>query len=256
MRRFLISVMTVLVVSLAAGQVRAVDIHIDHDDCGFNSPYDVYVQSSGIRFEHDGASPQRVLIHDGMLQVDGKPVTVSSADAERLRRFEGDMRDVLPRLAMIARDALDIGFDAMTTAAATLSEGDQRQELIDRLNREHATALGRLDDSLGRGEWRHDALRELVEGSIKSTVPTLVSTLTAQTVKAALSGDHEKLAALEARADSLDESLDKQINARADKLEHRAKLLCPRVKDMQALQKQWQFRLADGDRLQLLRHND
>jgi len=82
-----------------------------------------------------------------------------------------------------------------------------------------------------------------------------VSKVTASAVTAALSGDQSKVAALEARADSLDKSIDKEIDARADRLSERAKALCPRLQALDQLQQQFQFRLADGSRLQLVTYD-
>lgn len=254
MRSFLATILVILLAGwVSVPAARAVDVRIDHVDCGFDSSYDVTVLPEGIRFQREDGSPRQVFMHDGTLRVDGRMIAVSSADADNLRRFESELRTVLPQMARIAREGVDIGYDAVTTVAATLAaDPDQQQSLVDRLNASHAEALRRIDDTLGRGQWHHDALRTLIEGSVRDTVPTLVGTVTSEALKAALSGDRAQLAALQARADSLDKSIDKQVDARADRLQHQAEAMCPRLQDLDQLQQQWHFRLADGSALHLI----
>ena len=196
-------------------------------------------------------------MHDGRLQVDGRELTVSADDAARLRQYEGTVREVLPEVAGIVREGLDIGFDAMTTVAATFAQGsDERAHLLSRLRRDHAAALERIDGGLGSGVWTREAMGDVIEDSIEGAVSELVGTVTAGAVKAALSGDQAQLAALEARADTLDETIDKEVDARADKLDARAQQLCPKFATLEQLQQAFQFRLADGSRLRLIDHQD
>ena len=95
-------------------------------------------------------------------------------------------------------------------------------------------------------------MSDVIAEGVKGAASEMVSTATANAVKAALSGDQRQVAALEARANSLDKSIDKEVNARADKLDLRAQALCPRLTTLEQLQQQFQFRLDDGSRLQLL----
>ena len=44
----------------------------------------------------------------------------------------------------------------------------------------------------------------------------------------------------------------KEVNARADKLGHRAEALCPRMQALDDLQKHFSFRLSDGSSLKLV----
>jgi len=239
---------------------QAFDIHIDNSNCGYATPYDVRVDASGIRFQRDDGKPSNVFMHDGQLRVDDRDVAVSAGDAARLRQYENNVRTLLPEVAGIAREGVDIGFAAMRTVMMTFAEGDgERRKLVDRLDRRHAQALADIDSSLGRGVWKHGAVSEALTDSVSETVGDLVGKVTASAVTAALSGDESKVAALEARADSLDKSIDREINARGDHLSARAKALCPRLQALNQLQQQFQFRLGDGSRLQLVtydKHND
>ncbi|MEI7035549.1 DUF2884 family protein [Fulvimonas yonginensis] len=228
-----------------------------HESCSFGTEYDVAVKPDGILFERSGGTPASVFMHDGALRVDGRPVTVSPADASRLREYESQVRGLLPEVASIAREGVDIGFDALTTVVATFADtADERARLTAQLNDQHRQALASVDNGLGRGVWRQHGVEDLMEHQVGDAVATLVSTVTANAVKAALSGDQSKVAALEARADALERTIDKEVDARADKLGERADALCPRMARLDQLQQQFQFRLQDGSRLALVDHDD
>lgn len=227
--------------------------HFQHDRCSFGTDYDVAVKPDGITFERSDGSPARVFMHDGALRVDGRAVAVSAADAARLRDYESQVRSLLPEVASIAREGVDIGFDALTTVAATFAQdADERSRLTARLNERHKQALASVDEGLGRGVWRRHGIEDLMDDQVSEAVSSLVGTVTANAVKAALSGDQSQVAALEARADALDRVIDQQVDARADKLGERAEALCPRMAQLDALQQQFEFRLADGSRLALV----
>ena len=249
---------TLSLLTLAAGmvvgaQVQAHDLHFNNAQCGFTTNYDVRVNADDIAFDRSAGKPTSVFMHDGQLRVDGKRVALSDADAGRVRQYEGEVRELLPEVAAIVRDGLDIGFSAMTTVATTFAEnGEDRARLLDRLNRNHAAALRQVDHGIGGGVWKQDQVANVVEQGVESAVSDMVGTVTANAVKAALSGDQAKMDALEARADSLDKTIDREVDARADKLGERAQALCPRLTGLEQLRQQWQFRLDDGSRLQLL----
>lgn len=230
-------------------------VHMQHGQCNFGTEYDVLVQPAGITFERDAGTPGRVFMHEGALRVDGRNVAVSAADAKRLREYEGQVRALLPEVASIARDGVDIGFDALTTVVATFAEEPaERSRLTAELNAQHKQALASVDNGLGHGVWRQHGVEDLMEHQVGDAVSTLVSTVTAKAVKAALSGDQSQVAALEARANALDRSIDQEVDARADKLGARAEALCPQMARLDALQQQFEFRLKDGSRLALVDH--
>lgn len=248
-----LSLLTLAAALTLTAQTQARGLHFDNDQCGFSTSYDVRVNADGIAFDHQGGRPSSVFMHDGQLRVDGRPVVLSAADAQRVRQYEGQVRALLPEVAGIVREGLDIGFSAMTAVATTFAEnGEEREQLLERLNRKHAAALEQIDRGLGDGIWKQHEVAGVFEEGVQSAASEMAGTVTASAVKAALSGDESKMAALEARADSLEKTIDREVDARADRLGERAQALCPRLTELEQLQQQFQFRLGDGSRLQLL----
>lgn len=242
--------------ALAAMQpVGANGLHFDDDQCkaNYETSFDVAITRAGIDFSRADGSPTKVFMHDGELKVDGRDVAVSAADAQRLRDYERNVRALVPEVAAIAREGIDIGFGAMTTVIATFSENSEnRQRMLAKLNRDHERALRQLDTSIGAGRWRQHEVDDLVESTVGDSVGELVGSVTGSAVSAALSGDQTKIAALEARANSLDKAIDTEVNKRADKLGVRAQALCPRLASLNEIQQQFGFRLADGSPLVLM----
>lgn len=238
----------------AAAHAREIQVH--DANCGYTTPYDVQVLPEGIRFHRNDGAPGDVFIHDGHVRVDGRDVAVNGGDAARLRDYEQQVRLLLPEVAGVARDGLAIGFGAMRTVLATFAENDdERRRMTRRLDDNYQLAVQRVDDGLGKGVWQSGDMEDVVAKSITASVSDLVAKVAGQAVTAALSGDESKVAALEARADSLDKSIDREVNKRADELDRRVQALCPRLDALDSLQKQFQFRLADGSRLQLLMYD-
>jgi len=255
MRRHMLSFIALLVFATTA-VAHADDGHAHHLACSYASDYDMQVKPNGIAFTREHGDPGDVFIHDGALRVDGRPVAVSAADAARLRDYEHEVRDLLPAVAGIARDGVDIGYAALTTMVATLADhGDEQARLLHELRDRHDEAARRIDETLGQGKWEVGEERDLFGNDLQKTVTDLVGNVTGDIVKDALSGDSTRLASLQARTDALDASIDKAVNAPAEKLGQRAEALCPRFTHLQQLQQQFQFRLPDGQRLQLIRFN-
>ena len=52
----------------AAMQAQGRDVHVNGNQCGYDSDYDVRLTAAGVDFtRHDGTRPQHVFMHDGLL---------------------------------------------------------------------------------------------------------------------------------------------------------------------------------------------
>jgi hypothetical protein len=244
--------LSVLAAGALAAPAHAHDMHL-HASCSVHTDYDVDVQPDGVHFARDSGTPRQVLMHDGRLQVDGRPLAVGTADAARLRQYEANVRALVPEVAGIAHEGVDIGFDALTTVAATFAETPAERDNITRqLTTQRERALLQLEQGLGHGHWHQHGLDRLFDDHMGDAVSELVSTVAGRAVKAALSGDQTQVQALQARADSLEKTIDKTVDARADRLGERADALCPRLVELDQLQQRFTFHLPDGSPLSLM----
>lgn len=252
MRRHVLSLATILALA-AATSVQATEHRAHHLSCSFSSDYDLQAEANGIAFTRSNGHPVDIFMHDGTLRVDGRNMAVSASDADRLLAYEQQVRELVPAVTAIARDGVDIGYSALTTVVATLAEnGDERTRLLGELRDQRGEALQHIDGTLGHGIWKAGDDDELFGDNLQKTVGDLVSNVTADVVKDALSGDANRLAALQARTAALDTTLDKAVQEPAEKLGQRAEALCPHFSELRRLQQQFQFRLPNGERLQLI----
>lgn len=233
--------------------VQAEGVHVHGEQCGYNSNYDVRVTAAGIDFSRGGAQPNEIFMHDGALRVDGRPVAVSADDAARLRSYEGDMRSLLPEMAGIAHEAVGIAFDALATVAATLGGSQHhRDALVRQLNQSRMEALRGLEASINADHWSQQDFADAIEQPVTEASNQLASSLTRSVMWSLFTG---RAGELEARADSVDQSMEKEMKARSGQLEARAKAICPRLAELDGLQQRFRFRLADGSPLRLLTDN-
>lgn len=237
---------------LVAAQAAAHDLHVGNQQCGYASSYDVQVTPTGLDFSRQGSHPAHVFMHDGTLRVDGKAVTVTSADAARLRAYEGGMRALLPQMAGIANDAIGMAFDALSTVAATLGGSQHhRDALVERLNRQRRLALRAIAQHMNAQRWDQQGFGAALAQPVTEASNDLAHSLTRSVLWAVLTGHG---ADVEARADAIDGAVDKAMDQRSGELEARAEAICPRLASLDKLQQQLDFRLADGSPLQLLTH--
>ncbi|MEP6897786.1 MAG: DUF2884 family protein [Rhodanobacter sp.] len=233
-----------------SAQAPAGGIQINADHCGFDTSYDVQARPDGIAFVRADGHPGRVFMHDGQLRIDGRRVDLGAEDATRLRQYEQDVRALLPEMADVAQQALGIAFDSLTTVAATFgSNADDRDALVKRLRQIHREALVKLDNGISSDHWNEHGFEDAIETQVENAANELASSVSGSVLASLVTG---KTSELEARANSLDSSIDKEMTMRSGKLEARAKMLCPRLAELEQLQQQLDFRLADGSRLQLL----
>jgi len=100
------------------------------DQCGIHTDYDVLVDSGGIWLRHGPHAPHEVVCHDGELSLDGVMVTISTADAARLRQLEAGARQLMPAATALAHEVSGVTFDALDAAfeAITGKSGSCRAE--------------------------------------------------------------------------------------------------------------------------------
>jgi hypothetical protein len=160
---------------VAAGGVRAEDHHGHQLQCDYDSDYSVQVRQDGIMFTRDSDHDADVFMHDGHLLVNGRVVAVSGEDATRLRDYEQHVRELMPLIASIARDGVDIGYAALTTVVATLDDsGDDRTSMLQSLHDRRNEALQQVDNTLGRGTWNAGDEGQLFSDNLQNTISELV----------------------------------------------------------------------------------
>jgi len=147
-----------------------------------------------------------------------------------------------------------MAFDALATVAATLGGSQHhRDALVDRLNRQRQVALRGLGAHLNAQRWDQQGFGSAIEQPVTEAANDMAHSITRSVLWAVLTGHASDV---EARADAIDQSIDKAMDERSEQIEAHAKAVCPRLNSLAQLQRQFGFRLADGSSLQLLRRTD
>lgn len=217
--------------------------------CDLQSPYSLRVQPQQLVFTRSGDTPAEIVIADGRLRVDGREVALSAADSRRLADYERGVRDLLPEVKAIARQAVGIAFEAVgqVNAAFASSPADARAQA--KRMQALATDLERRIES--GHEWSDAEVEGIVQNAVGSLIGDLVGNVTAQALKIAFTGDEAAAAELEARASAIEKGVERAVERSTADLERRAEALCPRVLALNRMAGELDVALPGGGRLDL-----
>lgn len=227
--------------------------HTHIHDCDLSSDYSLSIKPDRLVFKRHAGTPAEIEIANGTLRIDGTLVATNTADAQRLRDAEREVRSLVPEVKAIARDAVAIAFDAVGQVAAAFAHDGAAA----RRSAEHLAALGReidrkIADTDSFDHWEDADIDRLVGSTVEAVVPEIVGNVTAQALKVAFTGDEAAAAELEARAESIEKSVDRAVAKQAAQLEVRAMGVCSRLRALDRVQSDLDVRLPDGSRLDLV----
>ena len=228
--------------------------HLHVGDCGVHSDYSLSIKPDRLVFTKKSGTPGEVEIAHGTLTVDGSLVAVNEADAKRLRDAEREVRELVPEIKDIARDAVAIAFDAVgQVAAAFARDGDRARASAERIAKLGHEIDRKIAETDSFDHWQDADIDRLVDTTVEAVVPEIVGNVTAEALKVAFTGDEAAAAALEARAEGIERSVERAVEKQAAELEGRALSLCPRLRALDRVENDLDLRLSDGSRLDLVR---
>ncbi|MEQ4576816.1 MAG: DUF2884 family protein [Gammaproteobacteria bacterium] len=240
--RSLLPLLLAVPLSVQAGESRP---QLSSRQCGFSTSYDVLADTGGIWLHRKQGEPQEIFFHDGRLSVDQQVRQVSEADAQRLRQLEAGARALMPAVADIARETVDIVFDAFAGVVEAMTGSKRKARALDDYRER---ALAQIDGSLGKGRWDQEVFDERFEANIEQAADAMAGSVVRSALFAVFTGGADRL---ERRSEAMEKALDQRMEARSRSLEARARTLCGQVEALHALQQSLEFRL-DGQPLHLL----
>jgi len=225
------------------------NVELSSDQCGLSTPFNVLVDSGGVWLYREQGVPKEIFFHGGELSVDRKVRQVSAADAQRLWQMENQARALMPQVAGIARDVVDITFDALSSVVEALTGSARKARGV---QSQRNDAMDYIDRTLGSGRWDQEVFDEGFEQRIEDAAEKMSSMLARSVLWQTMTGRAD---AMEARADRLDEEMDARMEAKGDALEAKARALCPAVRDLYALQAALEYRY-EGQPLRMIEMDD
>lgn len=225
----------------------AVSAQAKNVSCNIESDYDLSINDQSVILTRESGTPKWIVIRGDRLFVDDRWIALGKEDRQRIADFDRGTREVMPLAREIGREAAGIAFTALGEVAAGFSNdpADTRAKLDQ--------ARKKIDARLARSVTanRFDG-RDLGEGigqAVSEVVPLVIGDIVGGAVRAALSGDTQRLEQME----GLDKQIEARIEPRAKALEERAERMCAKMEALDRLDNALAYRLTDGTALDLLR---
>lgn len=219
--------------------------HVSSRQCGLGTDFNVLADSGGIWLYRDSGSPREIFFHGGELSVDRKLRPVSAADAQRLWQMESQARALMPKVAGLANDVVDLSYDALGGVIEIMTGSWLNARKIERMRTQ---AHGYVDGTLGKGRWEQDAFGGNFERYVQDQAEAFKASIARHLLFQIFTGRSE---AIEERADHLYGELDTKLETRSEAIEAKAEALCDQVDQLRALQDALEFRY-EGKPLELL----
>ncbi len=151
----------------------------------------------------------------------------------------------MPEVAGLARDSVDVTFDALSGVVEAMTGSKRKARKVDDFR---AEAIAHVDRTLGRGRWDQEVFDETFEAKIEDAAESMASMIGRSALWSVFTG---RAGQLEARADKMDRELEQMLEVRTKAIEARADGLCTQVRAINAVQSALEYR-HDGAPLRLL----
>ncbi|QSX74661.1 DUF2884 family protein [Lysobacter arenosi] len=234
-----------IALSLPVACAQAADVDVDMS-CNMDSDYDLTIDERSVILTRDSGVPKAIVMRQGKLFVDDRWVTLSSADSQRIADFEKGARAAMPEAQAIGREAADIAFTVLGEVSAGFSSDPKAAQA--KVERARAKIDTRLARSVTATRFNGDDLGQGIGEAVAEVIPSMIGDIVSGALGAAFSGDASRLKRLE----NLDAQIEARVEPRAKALEQRADGLCRRMVELDRIDDALEFRLANGQPLDLM----
>ncbi|MCC4593307.1 YggN family protein [Xanthomonas campestris pv. cannae] len=214
--------------------------------CGLSTPFNVLADTGGIWLTRsDGDGPREIFFHAGELSVDRQVQQIGDADAQRLLEMERETRALMPQVADLSHEVVDLSYDVLGSVVEMLTGSAGNARKIERL-RTHANTY--VDGTLGKGRWDQEVFDDRFEDYVETQAQSFMSSITRHVLWQVMTGRGDAVAD---RAERMDAALEARLDARSKEIETKALALCARVVRLDQLQQALEYRYR-GQPLRLL----
>ena len=228
--------------------VQATDIDMQVS-CDASSDYNVSLIKQAFVFEGQQNGKPVVVLGGGKLFVNGKQSQLSDADQKRINSFETEMRLLLPESQKVVIDAVNIAYDGLSIASASLSRNPD--QVLANYQADRKATLKELQNTNTVFMFNDDAMEAIVQPIVAKFVPSIAGNALSFAFSAMFAGE-AKANEMEARMKAMENDLDKQIEARAKALEPLAEKMCYRIHKMDEIENSLTVRLPNGKPINFL----
>ena len=215
--------------------------------CNIESDYDLSINDQSVILTRESGTPKWIVIRGDRLFVDDRWVALGKEDRRRIADFDRGTREIMPLAREIGREAAGIAFTALGEVAAGFSSDPAQTRA--KLDQARKKIDARLARSITANRFDGRDLGEGIGQAVSEVVPLVIGDIVGGAVRAALSGDTQRLDQME----GLDKQIEARIEPRAKALEQRAEQLCGKMEALDRLDSALAYRLPGGGALDLLR---
>ncbi len=226
--------------SLTAGTVMA---H-DNKECNVSLNYDLSIKPNMMVVSDNGDEKYR--IEQSNLFVDGKRISLDREQKQLLNQYSDEMYAQVPEVIDLVNDAMDIASGAVSISMNALL-GDNAGEKIDDL-------MGRIESRVSKIAYQDgsefylgatdstiddafdEGFEQEIEDAVKSSIGSIMISLGGQLISSEGGSFDEKIASFEQKMEQMGKDIESQVEAKAQKLEHKAEAMCADFKVLAALE--------------------
>lgn len=206
-------------------------------ECTIDLHYGISLERQQVSLQDEDES---FTLANGELRRNGKIVAVTSSEKQQLREYEAGLRELVPQVNAVTKEALAIAGEATEFAFATLLGPDH--ESVKEMRGKFANLTSeigkRMDDqhlparvmSMQDEDWNVAGDGAKLGWSVLGASFALVG----KAMHAAFDEDYAKQ--WEAQLDQMEHELDKKVDARAKLLEAKADSLCDNLNQLERLE--------------------
>ena len=195
----------------------------------------------------ESGTPKWIVMRGDRLFVDDRWVALGKEDRQRIADFDRGTREIMPLAREIGRDAADIAFTALGEVAAGFSSDPA--ETRAKLDQARKKIDARLARSVTANRFDGGDLGEGIGQAVSEVVPLVIGDIVGGAVRAALSGDTQRLDKWKAWT-----SRSRHASSRAPRRWNSAPSSCARkMEALDRIDNALAYRLPDGAALDLLR---
>lgn len=231
-----------------SGSVQATEIDMQIN-CDASSDYNISLVKQAFVFEGPKNGKPVVVLGGGKLFINGKQSLLSDADQKRINSFETEMRLLLPETQKVVTEAVNIAYDALSIASASLSSNPDK--VLANYQADRKATLKELQNTKNVFMFNDDAMEAIIKPIVAKFVPTIAGNAVGFAFRA-MFADEAKANEMEARIKAMENDLDKEIEARADALEPLAEKMCKRIHKMDEIENSLSVKLPNGKPINFL----
>ncbi len=202
----------------------------DNQICEYGLDYNINISEKTVKFS--GADEKTIEFADDKVYVDGKPLRLNAEQQRYSQEFEQGTREVVPKIAEIAIDGVELGLKAATLAVSSLfgDEQEVQKDLIQPIEKISDKIKANVNDQMINTKtiehsFDHE-LEQEIEGLVAKALSKYSSKILGQVLNSMFNSDSEEMKDFEFRMETLEHDIETYVDTQAVELEKKAEILC------------------------------